>query len=42
MFALLPLVDFCMLVSTTTIRIRGAPPRTTVLAHYGVMPTPGA
>ena len=42
MFAILPLVDFCMLVSTTTVRIRGAPPRTTVLAHYGVMSTLGA
>jgi len=41
MFAILPMVDFCMLASTT-IRIRGAPPRADVLAHYGVMTAPGA
>lgn len=41
MFAILPLIDYSILISTTTVRIRGAPPRTDVLAFYGVMPTPG-
>jgi hypothetical protein len=40
-FAILPLEDFCILASPT-IRIRGAPPRTDVLARYGVVLTPGA
>jgi len=41
MFAILPLVDYSVLISTT-VRIRGAPTREAVLAYYGVAPTPGA
>jgi len=34
-YALLPLVDLCVLVSTTTVRIRGAPPREALLPSSG-------
>ena len=41
-FAILPLVDYSLLISTTEVRIRGAPPREAVLVQYGVIPTPVA
>jgi hypothetical protein len=41
-YAVLPLVDLCVLVSTTTVRIRGAPPREAILSQYGFGTTPVA